>query len=368
MSDDQDKSQKTEAPTSKRLEDAYKKGNVPKSQETNHWFMLAGSGLMILIFSGQVAQGLQPGLMQFLQSPHLIPVGVDEMVAMFHDVGFTLLKLLFLPMLILVIAAIAGNIVQHRLIIAYEKIKPELKKISPISGAKRIFGLQGALNLLKSLLKILIVGGVVFTVVRPDLERLPLFAGMDLLDLILLVRWEALMMLVGVLSVMTVIAVGDYVYQRYDWMENLKMSRQDIKDEHKQSEGDPQVKARIQQVRMERARQRIAAAVPTADVVITNPTHFAVALKYEAETMDAPCVVAKGADNLAFKIREIADEHDVPILENPPLARGLYDSVEIDQEIPPEYYKAVAEVIGYIMNINGRLGSRRPNPRVSTLQ
>lgn len=176
------------------------------------------------------------------------------------------------------------------------------------------------------------------------------------------------MMLLGVLLVMAVIAAADFVYQRYDWTQNLKMSRQDIKDENKQSDGDPQVKARIAQVRMDRARQRVAAAVPGADVVLTNPTHYAVALKYDSEAMDAPRLVAKGADNLALRIREIADEYGIPVLENPPLARGLYNSVEIDEEIPPEYYKAVAEVIGYVMNLNKRLGRYRPTPTVQAAE
>jgi flagellar biosynthetic protein FlhB len=247
-------------------------------------------------------------------------------------------------------------------------MKPELKKISPLAGLKKIFGKQGVMNLLKSILKIAIVGGALYVVVAPNLKQLPVFVGMELLDVALLVRYQALLMLLVVLLVMAVIAAGDFVFQRYDWMENLKMSHQDIKDEHKQSEGDPKIKARIAQLRMDRARHRMAAAVPTADVVLTNPTHYAVALKYDAEGMDAPCLVAKGADHLAFRIRDIAEEYDIPVLENPPLARGLYDTVEIDQEIPPEYYKAVAEIIGYVMNLNKRLGRHKPKPRVQAAQ
>lgn len=368
MSDNQDKSQKTEAPTGKKLDDAFKKGNVPKSQETTHWFMLAGSGLVVLLFSGQIAQGLQPAFVQFLELPHTITVGSSEMVALYKEISFALIKLLFLPMLVLVIAAIVGSAMQHRLTFAFEKIKPELKKISIISGSKKIFGSQGAMNLLKAVLKIAIVGSVLFMVVAPDLKQLPVYVGMDLLDLVLLVRYEALLMLLGVLLVMVVIAAADFVYQRYDWTQNLKMSRQDIKDENKQSDGDPQIKSRIAQLRMDRARQRMASAVPGADVVLTNPTHYAVALKYDGESMDAPCLVAKGADKLAFRIREIAEENDIPILENPPLARGLFNSVEIDEEIPPEYYKAVAEVIGYVMNLNKRLGRYRPTPTAEAAQ
>ena len=172
-------------------------------------------------------------------------------------------------------------------------------------------------------------------------------------------RIEALRVVIGVLAVMSVIAGADYLFQRYKHNQKLRMSRQEIKDEMRQSEGDPMVKARLRQLRQERARQRMMAAVPGADVVVTNPTHFAVALRYEGEVMSAPVVVAKGVDFIAQKIREVAKENDVPIVENRPLARALYDTVDIDQEVPPDHYKAVAEVIGYVMRLRGKLPSRR---------
>jgi flagellar biosynthetic protein FlhB len=165
----------------------------------------------------------------------------------------------------------------------------------------------------------------------------------------------ALWVVGGTVAVMTAIALLDYGYQRYQHNKQLKMTKQEVKDEHKQSEGDPQIKARIRAIRTQRARQRMMAAVPEADIVITNPTHFAVALQYKMDEMAAPKLVAKGVDTLALRIRQVAEENDVPIVENPPLARALYAAVELDQEIPPEHFKAVAEVIGYVMRLRGKL-------------
>ena len=177
---------------------------------------------------------------------------------------------------------------------------------------------------------------------------------MDVRQLLEEIQTLVVRLLIGAAAIMAVIAVADYIYQKYEHIKQLKMSRQEIRDEHKQSEGDPHVKARLRQIRHERARQRMMSAVPQADVVVTNPTHFAVALKYDTETMAAPVVVAKGVDNVAFRIREVADENDVPIVENPPLARALFGGVELDQQIPEEHYQAVAQIISYVYRLKGR--------------
>ena len=190
---------------------------------------------------------------------------------------------------------------------------------------------------------------------------MPSFNGLEQLVRMEIVAMPAILytltvkLLVGVLAIVTVIAVVDFLYQKFEFMKQMRMSRQEIKDEMKQSDGDPMVKQRLRQIRMERARQRMSAAVPGSSVVITNPTHYAVALKYELGEMDAPVLVAKGQDFIAAKIREIAKENDIPIVENPPLARALYAGVEIDEEIPGEHFKAVAEIIGYVMRLKGKM-------------
>jgi flagellar biosynthetic protein FlhB len=194
----------------------------------------------------------------------------------------------------------------------------------------------------------------------PVFGEAELYISLDAVALMDLLRDLSGRMLVGVLAVVSVIAALDYLYQRFEFTKSMRMSRQELKDELKQTEGDPHVKARLRQIRMERARRRMMAAVPDADVVITNPTHFAVALVYDMETMAAPRLVAKGTDRIALRIREVAEEHDVPVVENPPLARALHAGVELDAEVSPEHYKAVAEVIGYVMRLRGE---RPPVPR-----
>ena len=210
------------------------------------------------------------------------------------------------------------------------------------------------LNLAKAIVKLVVISGLIGVVVWPDLKALPAFAQMEPIEIAGIVHREAMIIIALVVALMAAVAGADLFYQRYDWFENLKMSRTDVKDEHKQAEGDPQVKSKIRAIRAERARSRIMAAVPSADVVITNPTHYAVALKYDGENMAAPKLVAKGQDHLAFRIRDLAKQHDIPVLENPPLARGLYKSVDLDREIPPEFYKAVAEIISYVYRLKQR--------------
>ncbi len=358
MADDQDKSEKTEEPTAKRIDDAFKDGTVPKSQEVNHWFMLAGATAVLGLLTGDIANGVIANFTRFLESPHAISTDPGALVQMAGGLGFKILGFLAMPLLVLVGAALAGNLLQHRLVFSAKKMVPDLSKLSPLAGAKKIFGTKGAIDLLKAVAKIVIVGGLVISIVWPDLAILRHTSAMDLTSVVAFIQHEALMMALAVLAVMALVAIADTFYQRYDWFENLRMSVKDLKDESKQSEGDPQVKAKIRQLRGERARTRMMAAVPDADVVITNPTHFAVALKYDAEAMGAPKVVAKGQDNIALRIREVAEENNVPIVENPPLARGLFAGADLDREIPGEFFKAVAEVIGYVMRLQGKLARR----------
>jgi flagellar biosynthetic protein FlhB len=360
---DEDKSQKTEDPTQKRLEEAHQKGQVAKSQELTHWFMLSGAGLAVLLFSGSVSIQLADAMMPYLAAPHAIPTDPGHLLHLFGGIGWQLIATLSLPILVLLIAAVGGNLVQHRPVFSAERLKPSWNKISPKKGLAKIFGKQGLIDLVKAAFKIGIVAGLAGLIIWPKLRGLELFVAYDLAALLPFVRDLVLALLVGVLAVLAVIAGLDLLYQRWDWFENQRMSKQEIKDENRQAEGDPHVKARIRQIRNDRARKRMMAAVPTASVVLTNPTHYAVALRYEASEMAAPKVVAKGQDLIALRIREIATEHGVPIVENPPLARALHAAVEIDREIPPEYYRAVAEVIGYVMRLRDRVGRARQGAR-----
>lgn len=211
------------------------------------------------------------------------------------------------------------------------------------------------LELPKSLIKLILVGSVMAWVLWGRMAEFATLGALDLVGLLAYLHDRVLGMVLMLVIFVTAIAAADWFYQKWDFDQKMKMTKQEVKDEHKQSEGDPMVKSRLRALRMQRSRQRMMQAVPEADVVVTNPTHFAVALKYDMETMNAPVLVAKGADLVAKRIRELADEHEVPIVENPPLARALYAAVELDQEVPQEHYKAVAEVIGYVMRLKGKL-------------
>ena len=215
------------------------------------------------------------------------------------------------------------------------------------------------MEFVKGIFKISIVGLVVFSIIWPERDVLPQMMSVDLNQILMFVRTMVLRILVAVIIIMILVAMLDFKYQKYEHKKGLRMSKQDVKDEAKQTDGDPMVKARIRSLRLERGRQRMMQAVPEADVVITNPTHFAVVLKYESKSMEAPKLVAKGVDHLALRIREIAEENGIPVVENPPVARALYAAVEVDAEVPNEHYKAVAEIIGYVMKLKGVKAAQR---------
>jgi flagellar biosynthetic protein FlhB len=268
------------------------------------------------------------------------------------------LAALGVPFLMLMIAAAAGNMVQHRLVWSAESLKPKFSKISPGAGAKRVFGKQAAANFAKGLFKVIALGAVMSAILWPERLRLESMLRFDP-SVILGVTTSLTLQLMGaVVAMLAVVAIADYFFQYRQWFERQKMSLQEMKEEFKQSEGDPHVKGRIRQLRQARMKKRMMAAVPKASVIITNPTHYAVALSYE-RGMPAPICVAKGADIIALKIREIAGAHDIPIVENVQLARALYATVEIDNEIPVEHYHAVAEIIGYVMGVKRGLSGRR---------
>ncbi len=362
--DNQDDSQKTEDPTQRRLEQARDKGQVAKSQEVTHWFMILAAALMIGVFGRGFAGGVTDSLYKFIERPHSIRVdGSGELRQLMFETFGQLGMALLMPVIVILMAAFISGIIQNGFIFSTDTITPKLSKLSLLKGLKRLFSTRSVVEFVKGLLKITIVASVIVLLMWPEREVVYLVASMDPAQFMGVLQSLAVRVLVGVLAIMTVIAGIDYLYQKQQHSKELRMSKQDLKDEFKQSEGDPMIKARLRQIRTERARRRMMSAVPDADVVVTNPTHFAVALKYSHETMEAPVLVAKGADQIAFRIREVAEEHDIPVVENPPIARALYDNVELDQAIPAEHYKAVAEIIGYVMRLKGRLPGLRGGRR-----
>jgi flagellar biosynthetic protein FlhB len=358
MAEDFNDNDKTEEPTQKRLEDALKRGDVVKSQEVNTWFVIAGGALVLMAFSGGVGKDLTATMRGLIANAHDIGMNGPALPRLFQKIGTELIAAVALPFLMLTLAALAGNIVQHRLTWSFETLKPKLSKISPARGLKRIFSKQSLANLGKGLVKVVLVGSVLIALMWPERGRLEALTQSDLSVILPLSLSLTLKLLGAVVAMLAVVAAADYLFQYRQWHERQRMSLRELKEEFKQTEGDPAIKGKMKQVRQVRMRRRMIAAVPKAAVVITNPTHYAVALEYE-RGMDAPVCVAKGVDAMALKIREVAGKHSVPIVENPPLARALHATVEVDQQIPPEHYKAVAEVIGYVMRLRRMASFRR---------
>lgn len=351
MSDEADDDSKTEEPSGKRLQEARDSGNVPMSRELISWFMLLSLALFVLAFGGSMARGLQELLTPFVTEPDRIPLDVGSFLARFESLSVDAAVYLAVPLFIAFFFALAGAVFQVGFLFSSKALEPNLEKLDPIKGLKRLFSLRSFLEFGKGILKLIIVGTALALVLWPSFDDLPKMVSEDPVTLAGEMRDAMLTLLAACLFVVGIIALVDLLYQRFDHIKKLRMTKQELKDEFKQTEGDPMVKNRLRQIRAERARKRMMAAVPTADVVVTNPTHFAVALKYDAESMTAPRCVAKGQDLVAKRIRDVAEEHKVPVIENPPLARALYATVDIDEEVPPEHYKAVAEVIGYVMRL-----------------
>lgn len=354
MAEEQDDSQKTEDPTSRRLDEARKRGQVANSREVNNLLMLGVFSVSVLLFGGTAAGAIYKATMPFIESPDIVPADFEHLVAL----GWKLLGVLLLagavPLVLAVIAAVGSGYLQFGLVFSADGIMPKLDKISPLAGLKRMFSMRSLAEFVRGLLKLAVVGTVAMFLIVPEVAHLNRLIGMEMVQLLGETKALLAKLLIGVVSIVAAIAAIDVIYQRLQHMREMRMSRQEIKDEFKETEGDPLVKGRLRQLRMERTRRRMMAQVPQSDVVVTNPTHYAVALKYDPNSMGAPKMMAKGVDKVAQKIREVAKEHGIPIVENPPLARGLFAAVDVDQEVTPEFYKAVAEIISYIFKLKRR--------------
>lgn len=350
MAEDNDTSDKTQDPTQKRLDDAHGRGDVVKSQEVNTWFLIAGGTLVLSSFGGAIGHDIQTPLRGLIANAGILKVDGAALLALTKTLGVILLGALGVPLLLLMLASVGGNLVQHRPVLSAASLKPTLQKISPAAGFKRVFGKQAAANFAKGLFKLVALGVVMCAVLWPERARLDAMLHFDPGVLLGVTGGIAMKLMTAVVAMLTAVALADYLFQYRQWFQRQKMSLEEIKEEMKQSDGNPQIKGKLRQIRQQRMKKRMMAAVPKASVIITNPTHYAVALSYECG-MAAPVCVAKGLDLIALKIREVAGEHEVPIVENVPLARALYATTKIDAEIPVEHYHAVAQVIGYVMGL-----------------
>jgi flagellar biosynthesis protein FlhB len=349
MAEEQDDSQKTEEPTQKRLEEARKKGDVAKSLDVPIWFLFLATAA-IMAAAGPLAGMIADPLVRIMDHPHAFKLtdgGAQQLMG-------ALLMSLALPLgiifAVITVASLLGHVIQHRPLWTGEKMKPELSKLSPIKGLQRMFGMQGWMNLLKSFLKMAAITAAMIYAVWPEATAISESGRLDPEGLLIMTQVIAGRLLLAAIVVIGVIAAIDYLFQRFTFMKRMRMSRQDVRDEVKQQEGDPQIRARLRQIRLERSRKRMMQNVQKSTVVITNPTHYSVALRYDPAVDAAPVCMAKGVDEVALRIREKAKEHGVPIVENVALARALFATVEIEETVPREHFEAVAKVIGFVMN------------------
>lgn len=352
---EEDDSGKTEEPTQRKLEEARRRGQVPMSREVNHFMMILAGTLIVLTVATSLGNHLGAKLTYFVNHLGEIPASnMAEVGAALVEALKAGLSALLLPFLAFVVAGFAATMVQIGPMWAVENLMPKLERISLIKGVQRLFSKRSLVEFLKGILKIVVVAAVAIWLMAPVMPGIEHVIDLPPSDLMGEVREIAIRLFGGVLAIVTVITLLDYMFQRQQFLSEMKMSRSELKEEFKQTEGDPQIRQRIRQIRMERARKRMMAEVPKADVVVTNPEHYAVALQYKPEEHVAPVVVAMGADIIAQKIKEVAREAEVPIVENPPLARALYATAELDRPIPSEHYRAVAEIISYVFKLKNK--------------
>jgi flagellar biosynthetic protein FlhB len=355
-----DSASKTEEATPRKLDEARRKGDVAKSADLNQVASLAAACTVLIGAGGSLSTGLARGLLPFIASP-------NELIGLLDsghgaEIGWRAVMAAG-PFVLAVLgaAALAGagaNMLQQGLLWSPDKLTPDFSRVSPLSGFKRMFGIDAFVQFLKTLLKLVVTCWVAWSVLAPHRSELPNLAAMDPVSVLIFARKLLIAMLSAILTFMVLTGALDWIWQRQRFQQRMRMSREEIKEENRQSEGDPHVKARRRQIRLQRARRRMMAQVPKATLVVTNPTHYAVALRYVAGETAAPICMAKGMDNIALKIREIAAEHSIPVIEDPPLARALYATVDVDETIPREHYEAVAKVIGFIMGKRSRPRAR----------
>ena len=341
MAETADKDSKTEEPTERRIREAIEKGNIPVSREAPIFASMVGILAIASFFLADRSVRLSLVLRRLLDDPGgwSLENGSDA-GQLLAAIGFETGRFLLPVIATLTVAGLVASFLQNAPSFAFDRIKPQLSRISPQEGVKRIFGMRGQAEFLKATVKFIAVAIVVMVILQSDQLRVMSAMYTDPAAVPALILSLAMKLLAAVSVATIVIVAADLVWARVTWRRELRMTRQDLKDEFKQSEGDPLVKARLRSLARDRTRRRMIAAVPRATLVIVNPTHYAVALRYHRNEGGAPLVVAKGQDLIALKIREVAEEHDIPVVEDKPLARSLYESVEVDRMIPPEFYKA----------------------------
>jgi len=347
--------EKTEKATPKKRDDARKKGQTAKSQDVNTAIILLAVFLFLTFSASYIGNIVFDLFNQTFQEYMLMELTENTVQVITMDIMKELALLLGPVMLVALLAGLFSNYIQVGVMFTTKPLEPKLEKIDPIKGFKRIFSLRAIVELLKSILKISFVGAITFVILWMNIDQVLSLSFKSVGDSLATMASLTVQMGIAASLALLFLSLFDFLYQKYDFEKNIRMSKQDLKDEHKNIEGDPLIKSKIKQRQREMAMRRMMQEVPEADVVITNPTHFAIALKYDENKMDAPYVVAKGVDYLAQKIKYIANENDVVMVENRPLARSLYDSAEIGDAVPEEFFKAVAEILAYVYRIKNQM-------------
>lgn len=352
--------EKTEEPTAKKLGDARKEGQVAKSKELITSLMLLALFVLVKFYIGNVGRQMIECMGEFFSFiPKIVfnsqyGMRMDDTTGVMQTAMSSILDIAVPFFIVAVVIGILGNALQQKWLITTKPLKPKLSKLSPINGIKRLFSVKQLVEIAKSIAMLIVMGVVIYNTIKDKLSILFTFYDISIYEALAITGDILVDVGIKISVVFIIIGIIDLIYQRKKFRKDMKMTKQEVKDEYKNAEGDPQVKGQIRRKMMEVSRRRMMEALPEADVVITNPTHFAVALKYEADKGMAPVVIAKGADYLAFDIKEKAKEYGIEIVENKPLARILYNNVEVGAQIPPELYQAVAEVLAFVYSIKNK--------------
>lgn len=354
MAEEEDEASKTEEPSERKISKAKEEGDVAISQDAKSFIMLLGMLFVVWLVVPLMFKWFYIMGVNFVENAAQTQVDTGRFQILLTQAGLGMLKIMAIPFVIFMVLGLFASIAQTGFIYAPKKLEPNWNKLNVFAQLPNFINMKKVVESLKGIIKIVVVAVLVMMAVKPYVMKANLLPEMETIAILRFIHKIVVLVLFTVVIAVLIIAVADYAYQKYTHLKKLRMTKQEVKDEYKQMEGDPLVKSRIRQIRMERAKHRMMEAVPKADVVIVNPTHYAVALEYKMEEMDAPKVTAKGMDNVALRIKAIAEENEVPIVENPPLARALFASTEIDQTIPTEHFKAVAEVIGYVMQLKNQ--------------
>ncbi len=352
---EENKDQKTEEASSKRITDAEEKGNFALSKEMTSSVILLAAITSLYIVGQQGPIEMMALWRAILSDLHTLNLSTEELFRALILVMKNTFLILSPILLSIMFAGVISNIIQTRgLKISTHPLIPKFNKLNPLKGIGRIFSKNSLNELFKSIFKIVIISIISYQTIKGRWDEIPPLMGFDVAQIMMFMGNVSLEIMFKVLVVMIFLASIDYMFQRFTYMENLRMTKQEVKDERKDTDGNPQIKQRIRQVQMEMARRRMMTAVPEADVVVTNPTHIAVAIKYDVDKYAAPILVAKGAGAIAEKIRSLAEEYDIPMVEDKPLARVLHKTVEVGQLIPASLYKAVAEILAYVYRLKGK--------------